>query len=364
MVPACSYRYDVVHETTCTGGQDEDGDGLTDCDDPDCADAPACQAPACNDDGVCDASEACPGCADCCTTCGPGEGTVYDYIVTTMDIPRSAAEGLEIGVDLNGDGVIDNKLGGIFGMFPAEVSNRLAESFQRKVANGTLILLPRLWVDAWPTDNTVASQVLPGLLDPSLDATEDNFTGSGTALLAPEADRTSFLCGELLDTGYTAGPGPFVLPIPLMGGITFLEVLLARAVCVNPLTPESVTDMQVGGGLTRTTVENQLLPAIQVMLNEETLSNPTGETAQYVLSWVDSNCNNTIPGCESVTPGQGDCTPWDHLATTLPISFAEVRCNFFLHSALAPDIDSDGDQVNDLLSIGLRYDAVHISITN
>lgn len=26
----------------CTGGVDDDGDGLTDCDDPDCAFAPSC----------------------------------------------------------------------------------------------------------------------------------------------------------------------------------------------------------------------------------------------------------------------------------------------------------------------------------
>jgi hypothetical protein len=364
-IPACSYRYDVVHETACTGGQDEDGDGLVDCDDPDCLDAPACQGPVCNDDDICDPGEVCPGCADCCVgACAPGEGTPYDYIMTHVELPRSAAEGLQIGVDLNGDGVIDNKLGAIFGLFPADVAARLAESFQRKIDAGELILLGRLWVDRWGLDDTAASQALPGLADATVDATEDNFTGDGHVMIAPDADRTDFLCGELTDAGYTAGPGPFVLPIPLMGGITFLDVLQARAVCNVPLTPEQITDMNVGGGMTRTTVENQILPAIQVMTNNEILGNPEGTTAQQLLGWVDANCNSSISGCESVTPGEGDCAPWDHQPTTLPISFAEVRCNFFLNSALAPDIDSDGDQVNDLLSIGMRYDAVHVNIDN
>lgn len=45
------------------------------------------------------------------------------------------------------------------------------------------------------------------------------------------------------------------------------------------------------------------------------------------------------------------------------ITETEVRCNDLLTSALAPDVDSDGDGENDLLSMGFRISsAVPVTI--
>jgi len=46
----------------CTGGLDEDCDGLIDGNDPDCA------VPACNNDGVCDPGEDCVNCDNDCAS--------------------------------------------------------------------------------------------------------------------------------------------------------------------------------------------------------------------------------------------------------------------------------------------------------
>ena len=63
-----------AYETVCDNGQDEDCDGLTDCDDSDCFDHPIC---ICDNDGYCEAGEDCQWCPNDCVTsisalCGNG----------------------------------------------------------------------------------------------------------------------------------------------------------------------------------------------------------------------------------------------------------------------------------------------------
>jgi hypothetical protein len=48
-------------ETNCTNGIDDDGDGLTDCKDPDCANDPACKTSNIADGQACTADEQCKG---------------------------------------------------------------------------------------------------------------------------------------------------------------------------------------------------------------------------------------------------------------------------------------------------------------
>jgi hypothetical protein len=50
----------------CDDGVDNDGDGLTDCDDSDCVDDPACLPATCDNDGFCEPGEDCVGCSSDC----------------------------------------------------------------------------------------------------------------------------------------------------------------------------------------------------------------------------------------------------------------------------------------------------------
>ena len=58
--------------------------------------------------------------------------------------------------------------------------------------------------------------------------------------------------------------------------------------------------------------------------------------------------------------GQGEC---DNTLDPPVITETELRCNALLNSALAPDVDSDGDGEFDLLSLGFRIiSAVPVTI--
>jgi hypothetical protein len=86
-----------------------------------------------------------------------------------------------------------------------------------------------------------------------------------------------------------------------------------------------------------------------------------GTTADTLAELFDGNCCqlDDIPGCDAVVAGEGEC---ENQAVPPVITVTELRCNALLHSALSPDIDSDGDGVNDLVSFGARLRAVPVAI--
>ncbi|MCD6496862.1 MAG: trypsin-like serine protease [Deltaproteobacteria bacterium] len=116
----------AVIEIYCTNGQDDDGDGQTDCDDPDCDGVPACRVPqeAC-DNGVDDDKDGRIDCADpdCAQAphCHPGQETCTNGIdddgdgqtdCDDSDCTQDAAclpgnENCTNGVDDDNDGTID-----------------------------------------------------------------------------------------------------------------------------------------------------------------------------------------------------------------------------------------------------------------
>lgn len=94
----------------------------------------------CNHDGVCDAEENSANCSDDCPVCNhdgvcdvaggenpanciddcsghcdlvPMTGTGYDFIVQTVYYPDTVEAAKDNGIDIDGDGTIDNKLGEI-----------------------------------------------------------------------------------------------------------------------------------------------------------------------------------------------------------------------------------------------------------
>ena len=126
-------------------------------------------------DLVCDPTEDCLWCADCCDECTLGQGTAYEYIVTQILVSTNATEARMLGVDVDGDGEIDNKAGQLASFIPFE--RPFNEMVEDNIQDGRFILLARIYADQFPDDDSVSVQVLAGDTDPSHDATEDNLTG-------------------------------------------------------------------------------------------------------------------------------------------------------------------------------------------
>ncbi len=319
----------------------------------------------CNNDGVCDAGENATNCPNDCHTaeCSLTEGGNYDYIINKMVIPTNRTESKNIGVDLDGDQVIDNKLGEIIGTLMGNSSDTdLNASIQEGIDKGSFILLGRLVVSAWPSDDSVAAQIFPGDTE-SGDATEDNLTGSGCALISSGADQSLKLCGSIASNYLVAGPNDLQIAITFADINVTVTLKRAQAKSEGQVTETAWNDVQVGGGIAKEAIDNDLLPALVDWLNSAIVEDPTGSLASAVLDMLDGQCSTSVEGCESVVNGEGECDTWDPQDPQGdPISLTEARCNSTLATVLKPDVDSDGDGTPDLLSLGIKISATGVTI--
>jgi len=319
--------------------------------------------PLCNDDGVCEFLEGedglnCPGdClpAGCDLSTITPQGSPAEYLVSAFRVPTSASEAGEVGVDLDGDGTIDNRLGEVVGMFASQADPNSYINYD--IANGDMVLLGRFYVDQYPDDDLVLIQLFEGV--PTADP--PTFDGTDVLRLAPDYPKDLFLCGELSGGLVDAGPGTLLVPFPLPG-LDTVFVTVHQTRMEGEITADSWTDMMVGGGITRGELETTVLPAVADYLNRVIEGDPEGDTAGQLLGFFDGQCSDLVEGCEGVTPEEGECVYNEPTEPGPWITVTEVRCNLLFDGVMQPDVDSNGDGVADLVSLGIRVDAVHATI--
>jgi hypothetical protein len=313
-------------------------------------------------DGNCDiqAGENGINCAaDCVTQCTMTiSGDDYDYIAKKMFIPNSSTSAKSTGVDLDGDGTIDNKIGGLIGALASQTD--VNKAVNDTIAEGSLILLARLRVDAFPTDTVMFAQVFQGAI-PTGGATP-LFQGNDVVDIDEDSPTDLYLCGSMRNGTLIAGPSDLSVTFPLPGVATPLTVTLEQAQMVTSddgeIDEDGFTGLIIGGGLSKHQVDTSIVPAVIDFLNDEIAADPTGTVASTVLEMFDGcpDYGTTIAGCEDVATS-ADC------ALDEVITHKELVCHSIVNQVLTPDVDSDGDGVKDLISLGLMVEeAVPVTI--
>jgi hypothetical protein len=321
---------------------------------------------ACNDDGVCDAGESCLVCPNdaCCTICNlpTMTGTDHDFVVNELFMPTTSQEAGENGVDIDNDGDIDNKLGQIIQLLVSNgLDGDLNETINENIADGDLLLAARLR-ESGNGDGIVAIQILQTEI---FDSTPI-FDGNDSVLVPTGTPQNLYLCGEW-DGGpdLETSPANITLAFPLPEPIGTLEVTLSAAQIRTVTDPDNphygdssvastgMTNVMIGGGLSEDEIYGTggLIEFLANFIND--MVQEGGSTADTIGDLFDGNCVilDDVAGCEAVVAGEGEC---DDTAVPPVITSTELKCNALLHSALAPDVDSDGDGEDDLLSLGLR----------
>jgi hypothetical protein len=156
------------------------------------------------------------------------------------------------------------------------------------------------------------------------------------------------------------------VPFVILGVPVTLPLERAELVSEGIADAHGWADVMIGGAISRDTLQNILLPALIQRWNEDILDDPGGSTWGFMRYSVDCGCDDSIEGCENVVNGQGECECWSEDPTdgTTPLTVTELMCNSLLATALRPDVDTDGDMVPDILSLGVKISAVPVTIDN
>ncbi len=324
--------------------------------------------PPCNYDGVCDPGEYRYSCEDCYYTCSGNTGYVHDVIVSEIFLPTSSIEEGENGIDLDGDGDMDNKLGQLINVLAANgLDLDLNQLLNDEIATGRLLLLGRIR----DSEQSNAFENVGLYRGEIYDATPV-FEGDDSVTFAPDADTNLFTCGEWIAPVLETSPSIFRISFPFPG-VGELSLTLSSFQIRTVSDPDNVyfdtsavteagwTDVMVGGGLSPDAVQRELIPFLTLYIAN--LMTRDASAAESLATTFDGNCVvSEIPGCEAVVSGEGECER-DTSVDPPVITETEVRCNDLLTSALAPDVDTDGDGENDLLSMGFRISsAVPVTI--
>ena len=322
--------------------------------------------PLCDGDGECEFllgedGVNCPGdClpAGCSLETITPQNAPRDYLLSSFRVPTSSSESRDVGVDLDGDGDIDNKLGEVVSLFASQADpNTFINS---DIAEGRMVLAARVYIDSFPDDDMVIAQLFEGipLADPP------TFDGNDVVRIALDYPRDLYLCGNVAGGDMSTGPGTMMIPLPLPGVDTvFVTVHMTRI--EGAITTQGWTDVMLGGGITGAELDSVVIPAVADYLNLVIEGDPESETASTLLGFFDGQCTDLVDDCDLAIPGEGDCEYNDPVTDPGPwITETEVRCSLLFDSAMQADVDSDGDDEPDLISVGIRVDAVQATIND
>jgi hypothetical protein len=281
--------------------------------------------------------------------CGGGSsnnnnGTTIDgtnktqYAANTMTLPTGPTQ---LAIDLNGDGMKDNRLGQIVGALTfAKIDAQ--STTQLAVTKGSAVLL----FDEVSTDATQQSaknagaQFVSGvktMMPPNFDG-HDTFVASGT----PAQFYGNITAGTFTSDSpvTTTTPVSFTLSLPLVEGQDPLVLpITAGYITFTADASGKITGGQLNGGVKKSDIDGSIVPTVAALLTAQIKADPANTT----LASFDSNKDGTVTA-------------------------AEVAANPTISPFLAPDVqlfDSTGayapnkaNTTKDSLSIGIGFTAV------
>jgi len=307
--------------------------------------------------------------------CGGGSDTItpagahHHYVVNKALVPTKNDEARAYGLDLNGDGVVDNQLGMVLGTL-AGMGFDIQATIDTAVLKGSINLL----MDVQTSDATFMSDASTGLSvfigsnpQPPACAGSDDVTcttakpavctGCGNQLnpmggmFTAATNQDIALAGKIVGGTFTAGPGDLSIQIAIGGTMPIpLNLLGARAKAstmsdanLGTVSGDAVTGgVILAGAITQDDINNNIIPAV---VNQLT---PT----------IMRDCNMTSPpvmgcGCMDGSTGKTIIGLFDANMDCM-VSVDEVKTNSLIMSLLAPDVTVDGKMA---LSLGIKVAA-------
>lgn len=288
-----------------------------------------------------------------------------NYVVSELTIPASATESKNLGLDLDGDGVTENALGGLLGALASTADLDLQTGVDDQLAGGEFILLASVQATDLANASGVGTSVFFGD-NPSPTACTNpddvatcgkHLSGAGTFDIAANSPSDATLAGTLAGGELTTDPGTVSIELPL-GETAPLQINLIGAQIVANVSATDISAGRLGGAITAEDVDNELIPAVQIL----------------VADIITEDCvpSGDVCGCEAGSAGESVLNFFDNDGDcAVPVE--ELMSNSLIGATLRnPDLDlldADGnfnpnsDGIPDSLSLAIGFDAVNGSFT-
>ncbi len=308
---------------------------------------------------------------DCTASGGTNKA---QYVVNTVSVPSMSAK--DYGIDLNGDGRVDNQLGQIIVTLAAQGLN-VQDGVNQALMKGDLILLMNesSTDTAFQSDSCATTTLQLGAATAMPD-----FSGNGhfTAGSSAPATFNGPIAGGKFNSAppsTTTHPVTASVLLPLVAGQPAVPVVLQGAHLQFTKSGTMVTGGQLQGGIKSSDVQLHIVPAVASLLTSKLMNdNPQTSTDMQISTLFDTggkaDASCSAGTCKNPTDGDGDPARKGMCAAKGDkiIDVCEVQTNTLVQSLLAADVqlfDASGNYkpnkdntMKDSLSVGLGFTAV------
>lgn len=288
-------------------------------------------------------------------------GTAHTYVVDRVLLPTKSGEGNKYGLDLDGDGNIDNALGNILSALSSAAGSgslNLQGSIDDTVLQGKIILLANLKATALDMATGVALEVFVGdsatampqpctdPANPTAQTCGNHLKGTGMFTIAADSPMDAQIVGKIIGGQFTGGPGSVTLEITLSataGAPIQLNLIGARAKIPGITATALGSDASPGiiaGAVTQSDLDTKVIPAVQT-----TVSNQITRDCDPTMKTALPPC-----GCKSGSTGATVISLFDKAPADCAVTVDEIKNNDLIKTLLAPDVMINGTAA---LSVGV-----------
>jgi hypothetical protein len=287
------------------------------------------------------------------------KGAHYGYVVSGVTLPKTAAEAVQVGLDLGSmtsskpDGAPENKLGRLLGTLASTpIKLDIQTPVMTAITHGDIILLVDVQTEDLQNSKAAGFGVKLGTMPSPAACTDANdmtcghhLDGHGSFQISPSSPTDAVVAGTITSGAFTGGPGDVSLQVAL-GSTTPITLDLVHARVQATIKSDGTLTATLGGLVTQEQLRTQIGPVLQAqvmsLITTECTGGtgmcncPAGSTADTLLTFLMPDANH-------------DC-----LITT-----DELLNSSGLKAVLAPDSCSkDSCASPDALSIGIPVQAV------
>jgi hypothetical protein len=292
----------------------------------------------------------------------PGGST--HFVVAALQMPTNNTQARAFGLDLNGDGTVDNQLGSVFGSF-ADMGFAIQPPIDAAIAEGNIDMLVEVSQSAEqggfgaigavrvffganpqpPACNSGETYGCNASTPPICSGCGHHLGGNATFAIDPSSPTHDALVGTVTNGTLLAGPGALSLQLASADtDVIVLDLVGARASVALDASGVPTGTMNLCGGVTQDQLNSRIFPQVVRALNGIVLrdccgapTSPGGATCNPASTGANPNC-----GCIDNTSGKTMIGLFDTSPHDCVIGLDELTQNSLVLSLAAPDITIGG----------------------